>query len=150
MNIKDKTIEDVAARVQELLDKYQPKQPYGENAIQATVDKDTHDALIELLSIRGQLAERFKGVINLIDSIETNIKEKKLPIGTYGVVYPLKVSMVQQTVVFTDKVVKAIEESGDDIQKYMVLDLKNTYVADLIKSNPKFTTKEPNYTKHKF
>ena len=150
MNIKDKTIDQVAARVETLLEKFCPQQPYSATAVPEIVDKETYEALIELLSINGQLTERFKGVINLMDSIKENIKKKNLPAGKYGVTYPLKVSAVQKTEVYVDKVIKAIEEANLDVKDYMVLDLKNAYVENLVKNNPSFSGKTPNYNKHTF
>lgn len=150
MNIKDKTLDEVSAEVSKLLSVFNPEQKYSETALQAIVDQETTIALTGLLSIRGQLIERFKGVFNVIESIENGIKAKSLPVGTYGVAYPLKVTMVQKTVVYEDKIVDAIKAAELNIQDYMVLDLKNDYVVDLVKKNKNFSAKVPNYNKHTF
>lgn len=150
MDIKGKTLEEVSKHLEKLIQEINPNAPFPETAISAHVDKDTYNALVEVLSIRGQLMERFKGVFNILETIETNIKNKKFPVGTYGMAFPLKVTMVQKTVVNTDLIVKAIEDAGLDIKDYSVLDLKNKYVEDLIKNNKQFSTKVPNYNKHTY
>ena len=150
MNIKEKTLDEVAVVVEKLIEKIHPDQPYPETAIKEMVDDETGKALMELLSIRGQLVERFKGVFNVIDSIETNVKAKKFPVGTYGISYPLKITMVQKTEVYTDKVMQAIKDAKLNPIDYMVLDLKNTTIAEMISKNKNFTVKVPNYNKHNF
>lgn len=150
MNIKEKTLDEVATVVENLIGKIHADQPYPESAIKEMVDDETGKALMELLSIRGQLVERFKGVFNVIESIEENIKRKKFPVGTYGVSYPLKVTAVQKTEIFTDKVVEAIKNSNLNIMDYMILDVKNPAVVKIINSNNSFTAKVPNYNKHTF
>lgn len=150
MDIKGKTLEEVSEHVAKVIAAINPEQPFPPTAIQASVDQDTYNALIDLLSIRSQLNERFKGVFKMIDSIEENIKAKAFPTGKYGVAYTLKITQVQKTQVHTDLIVQAIKDAKLDIQDYSILDLKNKYVEDLIKNNNQFSSKVPNYNKHTF
>lgn len=142
MNIQDKSIETVADEVSRLLNLFDPDTTYPQGSPKSAVDSTTSSALQELLNIRGQIVDRIKSVTSLIDTIEAKVKEKQLPAGTYGLVYPLVVTSVAKTTIFDNLVIAEINKLGLTATDYMVLDHKNKTVKKVIEDNPSCSLKE--------
>lgn len=150
MEIKNKTVEEVAVEIQKLIDIINPDQPYGPDAIKADVDEKELQALIKLLHIRGQIIDKFKAVFNVVDTIEANVKAKKFPIGTYGMTNPLKVTPFATSVVDNVKLMDIIKSKFEVIDPYVIPNTKNKDVEEIIKNNPALVTKEKGSNRHSF
>lgn len=150
MELKNRTVEEVAAEIEKLIGIMDPNQPYSVDAIKADVDQAEVDALLKLLHIRSQLVEKFKAVFNVVDSIEASVKAKRFPAGTYGITNPLKISAVTSKVYDMKGILEILKDKFDDIEPYVIPDLKNKTVEEIVGTQPKLVTTVKGTNRHSF
>ena len=97
--------------------------------------KQTDEQVTKLLNLRGQLLDRFKPVIQTIEVIEAEIKALKLPAGTYGLTYPLKVASTKTKVVFDSKVFHKLETMGYKPLDFAKVNTKDPLVQGLLEED---------------
>ena len=90
----------------------------------------------EILAIRGKLLAPFISILNLSDEIEGYIKDLKLPKGTYGISYTVRVSDENRRKVNDKAIFTFIEkELGLDPLDYAKADTTNQVVKDLLEEH---------------
>lgn len=90
----------------------------------------------EILAIRGKLLAPFISILNLSDEIEGYIKDLKLPKGTYGVSYIVRVSDENRRKVNDKAIFTFIEkELGLNPLDYAKADTTNQVVKDLLEEH---------------
>lgn len=90
----------------------------------------------EILAIRGKLLAPFISILNLSDEIEGYIKDLKLPKGTYGISYIVRVSDEYRRKVNDKAIFTFIEkELGLDPLDYAKADTTNQVVKDLLEEH---------------
>lgn len=90
----------------------------------------------EILAIRGKLLAPFISILNLSDEIEGYIKDLKLPKGTYGISYIVRVSDENRRKVNDKAIFTFIEkELGLDPLDYAKADTTNQVVKDLLEEH---------------
>lgn len=90
----------------------------------------------EILAIRGKLLAPFISILNLSDEIEGYIKDSKLPKGTYGISYTVRVSDENRRKVNDKAIFTFIEkELGLDPLDYAKADTTNQVVKDLLEEH---------------
>jgi len=150
MEIKNRTVEEVAVEIENLIEKLNPNQPYSVDALRADVDKVEVEALLKLLHIRSQLMDKFKVVFNVVDAIETSVKAKRLPAGSYGLTNPLKVAATKNTVYDMKGILNVLKEKFEDIEPYVIPDIKNSTVDEIINSQPQLVSTVRGSNRHTF
>lgn len=144
MDLKGKTIEEVDLKVGQLISQLNVIDP-----LSIDIPKNK-EVLLELLSIRSQLKDRFDSVFNIISSIEENIKNKSLPVGTYGAANPLKITQIKNNVINHKLVFDEIKKLGKDPIDYALADKDNELVKRLITAHPELVTKIAGSKRHSF
>lgn len=90
----------------------------------------------EILAIRGKLLAPFISILNLSDEVEGYIKDLKLPKGTYGISYTVRVSDENRRKVNDKAIFTFIEkELGLDPLDYAKADTTNQVVKDLLEEH---------------
>lgn len=115
------------------------------------LDQKTREQHVtELLELRGKLLDKFKPIIKTIERVEDEIKALKLPEGTYGRTYTLKVSNTQTKVIDNLRVFKALKKEGYDPLMYAKADTTAPVVKALMDKVPGLYVMEPGSKKHYF
>lgn len=90
----------------------------------------------EILAIRGKLLAPFISILNLSDEIEGYIKDLKLPKGTYGTSYIVRVSDENRRNPDHQKIFTALQGLGLDPLDYAKVDTTFDVVKDLMNEKP--------------
>lgn len=97
--------------------------------------KQTND-VATILAIRGKLMAPFMAILNLSSEVETYIKDLKLPKGTYGNTYSVRVSDENRRSANNEAIFKALEDLGFDPLDFAKADTTKAEVKSLMDDRP--------------
>ena len=129
------TLQDVQNKIEELVNKAKKSKNGEEQSL------EFNQTLEELIKLRAKLMVAYGPVINLIEQIETEVKNLDPAAGKYGSSYGLTITKTSSQIVDEKAVAVLIKKSGRDPLNYFKLKLSDDFVKVILKENPKLATK---------
>ena len=129
------TLQDVQNKIEELVNKAKKSKNGEEQSL------EFNQTLEELIKLRAKLMVAYGPVINLIEQIETEVKNLDPAAGKYGSSYGLTITKTSSQIVDEKAVAVLIKKSGRDPLNYFKLKVSDDFVKVILKENPKLSTK---------
>lgn len=136
-------IETVKNEVFELIQKAGLNKPISfENQ-----NMDFNKAIADLVEIRAKLINEFSPVLNLLETIENQIKELNPDKGEYGFNRKLKITEMRSKIVDEPKVYSILTNMGEDPLNYFKLKVSDKLISALLDKNKDLYQLSDNPTK---